>query len=476
MNQPFLHLERSAKRAGDQVAISSPELELSYSELFDSSVRFAKVFRERGVKPGDVVGVNIPNFLDLVISQTLFHEACIGAQLPVGHLDVTNKYFDWIVVSEALVGYPSDRQIVVDQTFMRRLSDVVAVANPLSYPSNKALCRLSFSSGTTGKPKAIPVSIECLEDRSLERTRQWMPEEPYLCMLGLSTGLTFMSFYYHVANAKTFILAGDAKQCVSQVQKHGVACLMGSPHQINQLVQAQQKNNVELQSLRTVMSAGSVMPDSLTKLVMESYHAKVISTYASSEAGSTAVREGLGSYEAFAGNLLDDVDVKILDTSGNEAAEGQVGRIAIKRAKQPTEYFRDDKATLASYHDGYFLPGDLGYLEGRKLYLAGRSSEIINIAGLKVDPAWLENLVLEYQGVSDAAVCELAVENGLSELGLVLVAEAKIDAKILLRHLEDLVTQEFVPRHIVRVASIERNHMGKVNRSELAKLYFKKTE
>lgn len=474
MIQPFLHLERSAKLNPTATAISSPEVNLTYSELLDSSIRFARVFREAGIKPGDVVGVNIPSFLDLVITQALFHEACIGSQLPMGHIDVINKYFDWVVVDRAIEGFPESRQIIVDEQFMQRMGIVVATANPLRYESEQSVCRLNFSSGTTGKPKAIPVSIECLEDRSLIRTKQWMPLEPYLCLLGLSTGLTFMSYYFHIAAGKTFILAGNPQQAASQINEHSVSCIMGSPHQLNQLLQHVSKNQ-KLDSLQIVMSAGSVMPDSLTKHFQDSMGVRVVATYASSEAGSTAIREGLGSFESFAGNLLDDVEVKILDDAGAELPDGQIGKIAIKRAKQPTEYFRDSEATRVGYLNGYYLPGDLGFLEGRKLFLSGRSAEVFNVGGLKVDPAWLEAVVLEYDAISEAAICSVDIENGLISIGLVLTSAEPVDLASLFAFLADRVPGEFIPKQIARAPNIPRNHMGKINRAELAKLYFNQT-
>ncbi|MFZ4504904.1 MAG: class I adenylate-forming enzyme family protein [Microbacteriaceae bacterium] len=470
MTQPFLHLERSAKEHPNRIAVSSIGAELTFAELLDSSVRFAKVLRERGVTKGDTVGTLLPSILDVVVSEALFHEACIGAQVPVGHIDVINKVFEWVVVASPIEGFPLERQVVVDDAFMSELAHVIAVPNPIPYNDDSALCRLSFSSGTTGEPKPIPVSIDCMEDRSIERTRQWMPEQPYLCLLGLSTGLTFMSFYFHVYAGETFILAGTGTEVLDQISRHRVKCLMGSPHQLGVMLNHALATDKTFESLTTVMSAGSVLPDAIVNGLHDRFGARVLATYASTEAGSVAIRDGVGALNSLAGTLLDDVDVIITDDKRNSLPEGEVGLVAIKRARQPQEYLNDPEATAHNFHDGYFYPGDLGYLRGRDLYIVGRVSEVFNAAGVKVDPARVEGVAREFSGITDAAVFGFTPPSGLQEICMFYMCDSALDTAGLAALMRTRLG-ESAPSKYVRVAEIARNHMGKVNRTKLAEQF-----
>lgn len=213
------------------------------------------------------------------------------------------------------------------------------------------------------------------------------------------------------------------------------------------------------------------MPDFIVKQLQRRFtNARFVSTYASSEAGSVALRDGIGSSDGFAGTLLDDVEVIIVDDDGKPVPDGETGNIAIKRAHQPQEYLNDPATTALAFRDGYFFPGDTGYLRGRELYLSGRSSELINAAGVKADPARIESVVFGFGSITDAAVFPLETNEGLTKIALVFVADADLDVTALLAYLRDQLG-ESSPSHVARVTHIARNHMGKVNRSELAQTF-----
>ncbi len=359
---PFVHLHDAATRNPGGLAISTIGTDLSFAEVYDSALRIARVLRECGIRSGDVVGVAAQPIIDLVIAEALFHEACVGAEVPPGMANLDEKIFDWLIVVEARDDFEISRQIILDEGFFARVAQAEPAHDPLPYPNGDATCRLNFSSGTTGAAKAIPVSIRCLEDRSFERRHQWMLDEPYLCLLGLSTGLTFMTFFAQVKAAETFVLATTGStsgtDALTQVTRFGVRCIMGSPHQLGELLTAAQTSTADLTGVTTIMSAGSVMPDFLVEQLLRRFtNARFVSTYASSEAGSVAIREGVGSADGLAGTLLDDVDVQIVDDSGVPVPEGETGNIAIKRAYQPQRYVNDPVTTARTFRDGYFFRG-----------------------------------------------------------------------------------------------------------------------
>lgn len=470
MHQPFLHLERSAKLSPHTIAISTLDTDLTFAEFYDNAVRFAAILRQRGIRPGDKVGTLLPPILDLIISEALFHEACVGAQIPSDYPAIVGRVFDWIVVHELYDGFDLEKQIVIDTEFLREAAVVVAVANPHDYGSKDALCRLSFSSGTTGEPKAIPVSIDCMEDRAIERTRQWMPVQPYLCLLGLSTGLTFMSFYAHIAAGETFVLAGIDAGILTQIERHGIRCVMGSPHQLSVLLAESKHRPGDAPDVPIVMSAGSALPDALVRRLETRFGSRVLATYASTEAGSVAIREGIGAADGLAGTILDDVDVRILDEQFNDVPDGEIGLIAIKRARQPQTYLDDSAASARNFRDGYFIPGDLGYRLGNDLYLSGRVSEVLNVGGIKADPARIEGIAREFDGVADAAAFGLRHTDGTDEMCLAFVSSTAIDVRAFAQFMTAIL-HESTPTKYFRTASIERNHMGKVNRDSLSEQF-----
>jgi len=217
LNNPFEYLVEACSRWPKAVAVSSSDGELSYEELLDSAVRFANVLRERGVLPGDLVAVRAPAVLDVVLSEALFHEAAIGGHIPVGFETEITGRFQWVVTTELISELAPEKQIVLDGTFFEHSTRVSAVSDPVRYETPETLCRVSFSSGTTGIPKAIGWSVDCLYDRSIDRMKQWMPDSPYLCLLGLPTGLAFMSFIAGIAIGQPYVVPAKREELASQV-------------------------------------------------------------------------------------------------------------------------------------------------------------------------------------------------------------------------------------------------------------------
>jgi len=467
---PFEFLVASASRSPSSVAISTADVDMSYAELLDTSLRFAALLRERGVRPGDVVGVRAPALVELALSFAIFHEAAVGTNVPRGYLEAGGSVIDWVVTLAPLDSLPVARQIVLDEPTMKRVATLTLGEDVLPYPSDQALCRLPFSSGTTGRPKPVPLTIDTLVDRCIDRRTQWMPAQPYFCHLGLSTGLTFMTFYAQVIRGETYISPGEGAQVLEQLRKHSVACLIASPHQLSVMLTTARASSAEFPQLRTIMSAGAALPDFLGQQLVRRFDVDLVVTYASTEAGSTSIRLGPDSTDGCAGTVIDGVEVAAFDGAGTRLPDGEQGLIGVKRARQPQAYLGEPEATARSFREGFFFSGDLGHVEGNQLFLAGRQSEIINAAGIKVDPTRVEAAAYSWDGVREAAAFGFYDSRGLEVIALVFVSDESIPVSDLMNHLRTHLG-ESTPTRVARVEAIPRNHMGKVNRDELARLF-----
>lgn len=473
MTQPIEFLRFASETDPQRTAIHSIDADLTYQELFDTVLRFARVFSETGVRPSQLVATKLPPVLDIVVSLALFHEGAVGGSVTP---DVTIKnleQFDWLISSESSTLVPPEKLILIDQAFLNRCALLAPEYRPTFYPNGQSLCRVSFSSGTTGEPKLIPWSFECLHDRAITRREQWMLDTPYMCLLGLSTGLGFMTFFAQLSRQEPYIVSAKGEQLLNQIKKFKVRCVMGSPHQLGLLSNEAISRPSLVSSIPIIMSAGSSLPDVISEQLTNVFGSKIVSTYASSESGSVAMRlhGAEPTFESatalYAGEVLDDVEVRIVNTNFSPLDEGQVGDIAIQRALQPQEYLGNKESSAQTFRDGFFLPGDRGFLRGKHLYLVGRSKEIIDMGGIKINPARVEQLALGFEGINDAAAFSKDLPNGLVELVLAFTSKVEIDPNAFHTFLLSQLG-ESAPNMLIRVPEIPRNHMGKVNRPQLA--------
>jgi acyl-coenzyme A synthetase/AMP-(fatty) acid ligase len=115
-----------------------------------------------------------------------------------------------------------------------------------------------------------------------------------------------------------------------------------------------------------------------------------------------------------------------------------------------------------------FFPGDFGrVLNNGMLVIAGRSTELINIGGNKISPDRIESILMQYQGVRDAAVFTVDIDSALPQVWAAIVADPTID-------IADVVKRCFstpmIGTPVVKlVPAIPRNSAGKILRDQLRK-------
>ncbi|MHB8062592.1 MAG: class I adenylate-forming enzyme family protein [Ruminiclostridium sp.] len=135
-------------------------------------------------------------------------------------------------------------------------------------------------------------------------------------------------------------------------------------------------------------------------------------------------------------------------------------------------YYLEPELTAKAYDGKWFHTGDLGYVdEERYLYLKGRKRNVINKAGIKIDPNEIDEVFLRYPCVTD--VVTIGVEDtvyGQEIIAFVTVSDTNITAEVLENHARTNLEKVKRPKSIHIVPAIYRNNMGKVNRDELLSL------
>ena len=469
--QPFDVVATAASVAPEGVAVSTPDTEMTFTELLDGARRVAGLMRQAGVAPGDVVAFRVPQLMEPVVTLACFHEAAIGTVLPPGYDHERSPLVDWFVGGGHVPGLADERHISLDEAAMERMARMEPNDDARPYPGPDSVCHIVFSSGTTGQPKPIPISVDTLNDRCVDRREQWMLARPYFCQMGFSTMMGFQTFMASLIVGDVFLTGRQGKDALEAIHRQGVVCSVASPHQWGVLLQAASRGKVPVESLTTVVSVGAILPDFLAGQLARKFGVEIAVMYAASECGSIALRRGTDSAEGYTGNLVPGADVRIVGPDGNTVAEGDVGEIAVQRSRQPQAYFGEDSSPQA-WRDGYFFPGDSGFLRGDRLYLTGRTSELINAAGTKIDPARVDAIALEFEGVVDAAVFGFIDAQGLTTVALVFTSDAQIDVNRFTAFLGSRLGDSS-PRRIARVSEIPRTATGKVNREVIADTYRK---
>lgn len=473
VTNPFSYLKRNAEADPSGVFVETATQKVLNSEAFELAKKIAYEFRHLGVKPGDLVALDLPETLSMIFAEAVFHEAAVGTVLPGGYVSDDLFPIDWLFSSAtpSPAAHGGARVITVDAAFLQRVDQNPYGITHREFESELSTARLLFSSGTTGRANAMAWSLGLYEYCTDAAADTWLAGDPALTLFPTATPFGFVAFYLSVKAGRPFwsVEAGDPSNVIELALRSSATAIKASPAQLAGLVDVLEARNQTLPLVRAALTVGSVMPPALAARVRTATDGCVMQNLYGSTEGTVARLRLTDSDDPFdAGAPYPRSRVQIVDENDDEVPDGQIGRIRHKSAFMVQEYLGNPAATLEAFTDGWFYPGDLGLIRpDGGLTLTGRVSEVLNAGGVKLDPATLDLFAVTHPRVIDAASFEYESTSGLKQIGIVLVTEDGLDVQALIRDF-DAQFGAAAPKLVARIAEIPRNTMGKPMRRALA--------
>ena len=165
--------------------------------------------------------------------------------------------------------------------------------------------------------------------------------------------------------------------------------------------------------------------------------------------------------------------IALLDEEGGEAADGEVGEIAVWRESDPVvflEYWRDAEATRAKFARGWGRTGDLASRDADGFYwYKGRTDDVINSAGYRIGPSEIEDCLLKHPAIANAAVIGVPdAQRGEVIKACVVLAPGSAPSEALKEQIQEHVRSRLAPyqypREIEFLATLPMTTTGKVQR------------
>jgi acyl-CoA synthetase (AMP-forming)/AMP-acid ligase II/acyl carrier protein len=483
--------------APDNHAILAPGLPpLTYRALWTWVNDAAHRLRSLGVSPSDRVAVLLPNGPDAALAMIAIATCAVCVPLNPGFTaDELRRYFGELRVSALLTCTDLD----TSRRGVAHSLDVAVIeqspwcsAGPGAFnfvitPTERNIpdelvpsvgdAFLLLTSGTSSRPKTVPLThaAVCLSAYNVGATLALEAKDRLLNVLPL--------FHVHglVSGLVAALAAGSSVVCTSGFDpgsffgwlKEFRPTWYTAVPTIHQAVlsAAQSAQPMEEQfSLRVIRSASSSLPPSVTHGLETLFGVPVIDTYGMTEAASQIAANSLGQRKPGSVGQAVGAEIAIIDEDGRPLETGRRGEIALRGPAITRGYDNDAAATEHAFRGGWFLTGDVGYLDrDGYLFIVGRIKEIINRGGQKVAPAEVEQALLSHPDVVEAAVCSI-LHARLGEdvaAAVVLRQDAKATARTLREFAGQRLASFKVPGLIRIVPAIPKGPAGKVKRSEL---------
>jgi cyclohexanecarboxylate-CoA ligase len=499
------HFRRTCAARPDAVALVDGERRLTFAEWDRRSGAAARGLVELGVRPGDVVAFQLPNWWEAAVLYVaaarigavvnpvlpIFRERELGFILRQSGATVlavpgTFRGCDYpTLVAAVRPRAPALRTVLVARAAAppgsTALSDLLATPGPppAAAVDADALLMLMYTSGTTAEPKGVLHSHNTLlaEVHSLERMHALTPADRTL----MPSPLTHISGVIHailtpavLGTSAVLMERWDADAALALLAAERVTYMVGAPTFLQDLADRAERAGLHPPALRLFSCGGAaVSPDlirraraalgCIAKRVYGSTEFPTITTTDAADAATMGVETE--------GRVIAPAELRIVDAAGRPLPAGAEGEVQARGPECCLGYADPALSAEAFTADGWFRTGDLGTVDvDGYLRITGRVKEIVIRKGEKFSLREIEDAVARHPAVAEAAA--VALPDACSGERACAVVVLRPGAALTLADLSAfLLTQglarQKLPEQLALVDALPRTDSGKVHRAAL---------
>jgi long-chain acyl-CoA synthetase len=450
----FLYANAAARPR--QEALIHGDERITHAALLERVERLAHALAARGTRPGDAVGLILGN--DPAFITAFFAITGVGAAVvPINPAFKPEE-------REFCLRACGAHEVLSDSGAIERLIEDHAPL-PLEPRDADEAFVYSFSSGSTGRPKRLARTHGQLWAEA--HSYDWIgPDDKVFCAIPLfhtyGMGCCLVASVRHGA---TLILLDDPnpfvlrrERAMTLLERERITVFPGVPFNFRHLADA--PNEADLSALRLCFSAGTALPRATFDAFAGRFGIGVRQLYGSTETGTLTANldpDPAVTFESV-GKPVGSVRVRI-----------ESGEIAVSSPAATRGYSDMPELNEQVFRDGWFLTGDLGRLdhEGR-LYVTGRKKLLIEVAGHKVDPIEVEDVVRLHPKVREAVVVGVRARAGGEEaVKAVVVPIDGCREREVIEFCQERLANFKVPHVVEFREEIPKSPLGKVLRKYL---------
>lgn len=497
-------LRETASAAPGRPAALYPGGQLSYGELDMLSGRMAAGLEAAGVRPGEPVGLQLPNIPQFLITyfgilkcgavavplnvmlkapELAFQLGDCGARILVtweGVLADSAKGAEAAGLDAVYaVGHPAEADDGV-QPFERLLARPgPAGGYPLARRDLTDTAVVVYTAGTTGRPKgAMLTHLQLYMNADIPgRLFGVRPDDvvitvlPLFHVFGLSS---ILNVCVRFGCTMSLVPRFDPAAVLAAIERDRATIFEGVPTMFIALLGHPDLGRYDVSSLRVAISGGASIPAPVLDAFERHFGVLILEGYGMTETASTTTFN-LSAAERrvySVGKPIWGTETQVWDSDGRRlpAGQGNVGEVVTRGLHVMKGYLNDPGATAAAFTGDWLHTGDLGYVDDDGfLFIVGRQKELIIRGGYNVYPREIEDVLHAHPAVAEAAVLGIPDDRLGEEVMAVVTLRpgATLTAPELLAYCRERVAAYKYPRVLEFRAELPKNSLGKVLKDQL---------
>ncbi|MGC9976393.1 MAG: AMP-binding protein [Syntrophales bacterium] len=489
-------LERNARLFPEKTAIIYGNSRISYRTFYEKANALANFLIAMGLKKGDRVGLLLQKTPEVLIS-FLGVAAAGGVVFPIDYNQtlenvefILNLANPTIVIADErfqnilsrFKDHCSDEKIIVigpKTTNQRRSWEEVFAQQSLNPPGVEIqdgdVFYLNFTSGTTGLPKGAITTHANIYWNTLSAVESLglTEEDIHLCMFPVFS-------HPHELFARSLYLGGTIvlidsiypKSIVTIISEYRVTCMMAVASIYDTLERLPLSFPFDLSSLRIPESGGMYTQPTLEQKFRQRFGVPIIPVWGSTETSGIALVTPVEGERrpGSMGKPSRYYQVKVMGESGEELPPDEVGEMAVKGPGVCSGYYNQPEETEIYMKDGWFLTGDMVKMDREGYYyFASRKTGMMKVAGVKVFPLEIENVLLNHPKIKAAAVVKVQdrLRGEVPKAVIVVKNGLEISKDEILKYCEKKMSRCKIPSIIEFRSELPKTPGGKILYREL---------
>lgn len=450
-------VRRAALQFGDAPCLTEGERVLSFRDFDQATDRLGNALLAFGLNPGDRVAVLLPNGIDCLIAYYAIAKAgLVRVQLNARETAETHRVKISQCDTRALIhdtdeGRGTELDIKLDQ--LLKMIDggeqkPCAVDRALDAPY-----RLAFTGGTTGQSKAVTLTTrgELAEVAAflMDLIPDFAPGTTFLHAAPIShaSGAFFLPCLARGAHSQV-MTKFDAKAFLELAASSGATHTFLVPTMLAMILEEPETLDGKLKLQSISYGASPISPAVLQRA--EARFGRVFcQTYGQAESPMviTCLRPEDHDRVGSCGRPYTFVDVAVFDDNDQPLPPGEIGEIVCRGPQTMSHYWNKPEATEKAFRGGWLHTGDVGRMdEDGFFYILDRKNDMLISGGFNVYPREVEDVLLSYPGVIEAAVIGLPDEKWGDRIHAVIAAREGVKAEDVIAHARTQLSGYQLPR------------------------------
>jgi acyl-CoA synthetase (AMP-forming)/AMP-acid ligase II len=507
-----MYLTRSALWFADRLAIIHEGHRFTFRQFNERVNRLANAFLGLGLPKGDRVALLSANRHQLVEADFACYKdglvrVPLNARLSlpeIVHMLNNSESHVLILGPEFIEGIervrseiPTVRHYIALSQTPPSMFDYESLIQEASPDEPKAevglddLCSLNYTSGTTGKLKAVMMSHRnriCQAKKFLLIPDCVIQKSSLMCHVGPITHASGgMILPFIIRGACNLILRTfDIKLLVETIEKQKVTHLFTVPTMLNFMMAYPDLKKYDLSSIQMIIYGASPMPVERIKQALEIFGPVLVQGYGQTETASgftfLSKEDHLFSGDAkrqrrlaSAGLPSPECEVRVVNEKGEDVTPGEVGEIIERGDDSMLGYWKDPELTAETLRNGWVYTRDMATVDQEGyIYIVDRKSDMIISGGFNIYPSEVENALHMHPAVFEAAVIAVPDEEWGESVKAVVVLRpgTKATEEEIIEHCKKHLASFKKPKSVEFVSELPKNPYGKVLRRKLREKYW----